>query len=382
MEQLKWKFFHRLFDSSRPRIKLDPVINAMEELEEEARGCYWGKIQLSSENFVKMMLIDGCFIVELFKELEQHNFIYAPSIQRWMLPTLRRDLIMLENQLPLFVLQKLFELTSSPEESSTSLQDLTHQFFNPLLQRDSNSALQCINKEAKGKRHFLDLFRSSILPRCSDTEETNNRKDSSITANKGLIAGEVNETIRSVIKLKEAGFIIEKGKNRPPLDVRSEGRVLQIPPLYIDDHKGTVFRNMVAFEQCHHKCTPDVTSYLFFFDELINSAEDVELLHREEVIQHSIGNNKEVAKLVNSLCKEITRNADQSYLHKVVSEANQYYDTYYAKIRAQLVYHYFSSWKVGISTVAGIIALFLNYGSKFKQSVRAVTEPGFEMNGG
>lgn len=127
--------------------------------------------------------------------------------------------------------------------------------------------------------------------------------------------------MRSFIALTEAGVIIEKGKDCPPLDVRSEGRELQIPPLCIDDYKGTLFRNMVAFEQCHRECRPDVTSYLFFFDGLINSADDVELLHHKEVIQHSLGSNKEVATLVNS--------------------------------------HYFSHWVVGISTVAGIIVLYL-----------------------
>ena len=31
---------------------------------------------------------------------------------RWMLPTIAHDLLMLENQLPMFVLQKIFELTT------------------------------------------------------------------------------------------------------------------------------------------------------------------------------------------------------------------------------------------------------------------------------
>ncbi|GLT45065.1 hypothetical protein SLA2020_189260 [Shorea laevis] len=357
MEQLKWKFFHRLFDSSRPRIKLDPLINAMEELEEEARGCYWGKIQLSSENFVKMTLIDGCFIVELFKELEQHNFIYAPSIQRWMLPTLRRDMIMLENQLPFCVLQKLFELKSNSVESNTSLRDQALQFFTPLLQRDPT--LNCISKEVTG-RHFLDLFRSSILP---TGEEKNKTSDSyKSTESKGMET-DLTNTMRSATELGEAGFIFKKGKARL-LDIdlekgRLNKRVLKIPPLYIDDYKGTLFRNIVAFEQCHRECKPYVTSYLFFFDGLINSAEDVELLHHKEVIHHSLGRDKDVAKLVNSLCKEIAYDGYESYLQKVVSDANNHYHSKCAKIRAKLVHHYFSSWVVGISTLAGMIVIYL-----------------------
>lgn len=89
MDNLKWKLFHRPFDSARANsVKLDPVISAMEDLEEEARSCYWGKIQHSSDSFVKMMAIDGCFIVELFRELKQHNFRYAPSIEKWIFSAL------------------------------------------------------------------------------------------------------------------------------------------------------------------------------------------------------------------------------------------------------------------------------------------------------
>ncbi|XP_021286542.1 UPF0481 protein At3g47200-like [Herrania umbratica] len=400
MEELKWEFFHRLFRPKRPNgVELDKVMNSVQELEQVARGCYWDKAeQHSKDKFVKMMLVDGCFIVELFRELKQNNFHYARSVKRWMLPTLRRDLIMLENQLPLFVLQTLFDLTRRSGESTTSLGELALRFFNPLLQRESDSDVT--SSSSAERQHFLDLFRLSILPRClseaeetgkaakSTTEEgingeetgktsdyrkaaeniteegikTSKTSDSSKaamnTAEEG-ISGAETDMMRSMTELMEAGVIIEKGVNCPPLDVRSEGRFLKIPPLYIDDYKGTLFRNLVAYEQCHPQCKPDVTSYLFFFDGLINSAHDVELLHHKGVLHHSLGNNKEVARLVNGLCKEIARDARESYLHEVVSDVNSYYDTIYARIRARLVHHYFSSWVVGISTFGAVIVLYL-----------------------
>ncbi|XVE48480.1 hypothetical protein DITRI_Ditri01bG0005200 [Diplodiscus trichospermus] len=352
MEELKWEFFRRLFRLERPKgAKLDSVMKAMEDLEQDARGCYWDKAeQHSSDQFVRMMLFDGCFIVELLRELKQNNFHHARSVKRWMLPTLRRDLIMLENQIPLFVLQKLFELTRRPEEPTTSLEDLALCFFKPLLQREPNSDVQSSRAQGIEKsNHFLDLFRLSILPRyLSRADEAGNK-----------IAEEGTNMMRSMTELMEAGVVIEKAVNYPPLDIRSEQRWVKIPPLYIDDYKGTLFRNMVAYEQCHPECKPYVTSYLFFFDGLINSAHDVELLHHKGVLHHSLGNNKEVARLVNGLCKEIARDAGESYLHKVVADVNSYYGSSYAKIRARLVHHYFSSWVVGISTFGAIVVLYL-----------------------
>ena len=50
---------------------------------------------------------------------------------RWMLPTIARDLLTLENQLPLFVLQRIFELTTF-KGKVTPLNKLALRFFEPL----------------------------------------------------------------------------------------------------------------------------------------------------------------------------------------------------------------------------------------------------------
>ncbi|KAM3741396.1 hypothetical protein ACB098_08G173900 [Castanea mollissima] len=372
MEELKWRYFHRLFNPKQQHgVELEPVMEAMEKLEEKAQSCYSDEVKLSKGQFAKMMLIDGCFIIELFKELNQkQNFTQQKSdideerslIQRWMLPTLRRDLIMLENQLPLFVLCELFQLitnSSSSTKATPSLQGLALRFFNPLLQRNhSGTQENQVNqpnldestvKGFEGK-HFLDLFRSSILPNLPEKDAR----------------GKQTHTMRSISELKEVGVKICTAKNhQTPLDISfgkwklNMGKKLTIPPVYIDDHRGTLFRNMLAFEKCHRFCHPDVTSYLFFFDGLINSAKDVALLHYKGVLYHSLGSNREVAKLVNNLCKEVVPDNDESYLYKVVNNTNSYFNTGYARQRAVLVHHYFSSWVVGISTIGAILALYL-----------------------
>ena len=355
MEDLKWRYFHRLFNPEQQHgVKLEPLMDAMEKLEEKARSCYSDEVRLrllSPERFAKMMLIDGCFIVELFRELQQKQNRESSFIKRWMLPTLRRDLIMLENQLPLFVICKLFKLvTSTTTETTPSLQKLALDFFNPLLQRD-HLGIQKNQEEVEGK-HFLDLFRSTILP--------------TIPLDKYPARDKQKHMMRSISELTEVGVKITAAKNDcRPLDISfgkwklNMGRKLTIPPLYIDDHRATLFRNMLAFEKCHRLCHPDVTTYLFFFDGLINSAKDVGLLHYKGVLHHSLGNNREVAKLINNLCKEVVPDMDESYLHMEVNKTNSYFNTWYARKRAVLVHHYFSSWVVGISTIGAIFALYL-----------------------
>ncbi|XP_042958419.1 UPF0481 protein At3g47200-like [Carya illinoinensis] len=65
-----------------------------------------------------MMLLDGCFIIELFRKWDGssprdgHDPIFELD---WMLPKIARDLLLFENQLPFFVLSKLFLMIESSQ---------------------------------------------------------------------------------------------------------------------------------------------------------------------------------------------------------------------------------------------------------------------------
>ncbi|KAI3442244.1 uncharacterized protein J3R85_001343, partial [Psidium guajava] len=367
MEELKLKFFHKVFVSKgKQEVEVERVISAMEELEPKARSSYADDVKLSRDEFVEMMVIDGCFILQLLREVGSCRSS-SSLLQRWMWPTLRRDLIKLENQLPMIVLHELLDLigdSSQCEYSVLSLEDLALKFFHLLLQRDSHMNAASATATMNRTCHFLDLFRSSILPELQDQD----RKRQA-------------HMIQSVTELTEAGVILEKSRNDRALDVRSDGRILKIPPLHMDDHRGTLFRNMVAFEQCHKKCKPDATAYLFFFDGLVNSADDVEILHYKGIVHHSLGSNEAAANLVNAQCKEVDWDGGQeSYLHKAVLDIDVYFTSGYAKLRARLVHYYFNNWVVGISTVLGLFALSLTLiqtGCNVAGAEKALKEKGF-----
>ncbi|XP_039169966.1 UPF0481 protein At3g47200 [Eucalyptus grandis] len=316
MEEVKLKFFHSFLKSRQEgEVELDRVISAMEKLEPRARSRYADDVKLSRDEFIEMMTIDGCFVLQLLREVGGRSS--SSLLQRWMLPTLRRDLIKLENQLPMIVLDELLDLVdanSRCEYSILSPQDLALKFFNPLLRRDShtNAAGTTGMNEAC---HFLDLFRSSILPEIQDQDRERQAR-----------------MIRSVTELREAGVVLEKSQNNRALDVRSEGRVLKIPP---PPHRRS---------QRH----------------LVPQHDDVEILLYKGIVHHSLGSNKEAANLVNKLCREVDWDGEESYLHKVVCEdIDVYFMSRYAKLRARLVHYYFSNWVVGISTVAGLFVLYL-----------------------
>ncbi|KAJ1393074.1 hypothetical protein SESBI_35252 [Sesbania bispinosa] len=357
MEMLKKKFFCRLFDPNGVNgDKLDEAIKFLEEQEVNVRRCYMGDIKLSSDEFLQMMLVDASFIIQLLRDLSLNEFKQVPSLSRWMLPTIRRELIMLENQLPLFVLTKLFEITidSNPYAHSQTLKDLAFRFFYRLLQSDSSKIPECQISYKFRIEHVLDLLRYNIRPKLLGGEGEASR-------------GIQSKMIPSIIELKEAGVKITADESRELMDI-SFGKKwgllmkeLTIPRLHISDHRGTVFRNMVAFEKSHKRCNPDMTTYMFFFNRLINSADDVAVLHYKGVIHHSLGSDQQVADLINNIAKEIVPDMNESYLHKVVNDANQYIGTDYARLRASVVHNYLTSWAVGVSTFGAIMALYFTF---------------------
>jgi hypothetical protein len=95
--------------------------------------------------------------------LEQVNDVEEPILEtRWMVPNIGRDLLMLENQLPMFLLQKIFDITTSKSEASLS--ELALRFFEPLRPGKDKLANDIVlNTKEKQHPHLLALFQSTFV---------------------------------------------------------------------------------------------------------------------------------------------------------------------------------------------------------------------------
>lgn len=110
----------------------------MRTWEVKARDCYAKTIDLSSDEFVKMLAVDGGFVVELILKSYFHQFmdtrdhiLYRPR----MIDDVARDMILLENQIPLFVLEGLLSLVYySNQEENPSILDLTHEHLQEFVE--------------------------------------------------------------------------------------------------------------------------------------------------------------------------------------------------------------------------------------------------------
>ncbi|KAM0984577.1 hypothetical protein EV2_012359 [Malus domestica] len=89
----------------------------------------------------------------------------------------------------------------------------------------------------------------------------------------------------------------------------------------MDDTIESMFLNLIVLERFHVGAGNKVTLYMFFLDNIIDNVGDVALLHAKCIIQNTLGSDKAIVNLFNSLSKDITLDPDSSFnaVHKKVS---------------------------------------------------------------
>ncbi|XP_030532023.1 UPF0481 protein At3g47200-like [Rhodamnia argentea] len=380
MDRHKWRCLHRILRRTGHEICL--YLDSVKEVEEKARACYEGTISMSSNEFMEMMVLDGCFVIELFrgvtegfKELgyPRNDPVFS---MRGSMHTLQRDMIMLENQIPLFILDQLLGLQLGNPDQKGLVAKLALRFFDPLMPTDepltklSRNRLKSLGYATtfdplsdQSELHCLEVFRQSLLrsgPKPEPRAWMKRWSHSNRVADKRR-----QQLIHCVTELREAGIKFKKRKTDRFWDIQFKDGILQIPRLLIHDGTRSLFLNLIAFEQSHFDCSNDITSYVIFMDNLINSPEDVGYLHYCGIIEHWLGSDAEVADLFNRLCQEVVFDINDSYLSTLSVEMNRYYNHRWNAWRASLKHNYFSSpWAI-ISVIAAFVLLVLTLTQTF-----------------
>lgn len=382
MDRHKWRSLHHVLKRNSQDIKI--YLDSMKELEEKARACYEGPISLSSNDFAEMMVLDGCFVLELFRGASEgftrlgyprNDPVFA---MRGSMHSIQRDMIMLENQLPLFILDRLLGLQFGKPEQKGLVAKLALRFFDPLMPTDEPLTKGERNKleSSLGNANFfdplsdqcglhcLDVFRKSLLRSGPKPEDPKIRLKRWSQTNRGADKRR-QQLIHCVTELREAGVKFRKRKTDRFWDIKFKNGILSIPRLFVHDGTKSLFLNLIAFEQCHIACSNNITSFVIFMDNLINSPEDVGYLHYCGIIEHWLGSDAEVADLFNRLCEEVVFDINDSYLSRLSEDVNQYYNHKWNAWRASLRHKYFNNpWAI-ISLVAAVVLLLLTFAQTF-----------------
>ncbi|KAF5795420.1 hypothetical protein HanXRQr2_Chr08g0339511 [Helianthus annuus] len=345
-------------------------VKAVMEVVEDLKHAYSAldqKWHQDTMGFVKMMILDGCFMLEILRaattddvdcdinaadanvvdDYASNDPIFSNHGKLYILPYLKRDMLMLENQLPMLLLNTLVAVTK--DENNPNQHD--EECVNKMVQKFC-SPYSRITKMGRSL-HPLDVYRRSLL-----WENPRHKKKPVTKSYHHLVIQEGDEIVRSATELYEAGIRFKKSKTRSLKGISFKGGVLTLPPVMVDDATESLYLNLIAFERLHVGAGNEVTSYIFFMDNIIDHAKDVSLLHSQGIIQNAIGSDKAVAKLFNSLSKDITLDPD-SALDVVHKQVHNYCTKPWNEWRANLIHTYFRSpWAI-LSVLAAVFLFAL-----------------------
>ncbi|KAK4276064.1 hypothetical protein QN277_019054 [Acacia crassicarpa] len=341
MERHKQILFKRF--TQRAALSWHDLVPFVTQLMPKVCASYSETINLTQQQLVKLILIDAGFIIALFmsKSFELRND--AKLSQQVLNVSIREDLLLIENQLPFFVIEELFNKAfpqNHDGRSGPSFLELAYDYFGyyNTQELEPNS-----NVEIK---HFTDLVRLFYLP------EKLPQRD---------CYSERHILLYNANALQEAGIQLKVGKSKCLLDLKFSGHVLEIPKIYVEDGTELVFRNLIALEQClYYPDAPYIDDYATVLDCLIDTHKDVDLLVRKKIVDNLIlGDSNNVAALFNGLGKNVVQCSCNSEYLDICKRLYSYCEDPWHKMKATLKHDYCRTpWQI-VASIAGIVLLFL-----------------------
>ncbi|KAB5519338.1 hypothetical protein DKX38_023657 [Salix brachista] len=251
MEMLKVTFTSKFVDDSG--LSIQYTYGKVAEVATDPRR-YYAKDstdEFDDEKFTQIMFLDGCFILQfIFYFLNRLEDLNMPGHH---ITLVKRDLLLLENQVPFQVIWSLMDLRFGKGEAGGG-NTLTDDYI----------------------RHIR-----ALPPR--------------------------QESFKEMIK-KFVGKCIWKQPQICGVPIISPWNKLILSPITIEESFKAVLLNLIAYETCYHASGElSVTSYACFLDSLIQDVEDVKVLQSEGVLNIFV-REQEVADLFNQMSRNLVPN--------------------------------------------------------------------------
>jgi hypothetical protein len=355
MEEHKMRYLRDFI--GRTGKTLEFFIDAVREKEAKLRNCYAETIEFTSEKFVKIILVDAAFILEVLlksnsPELrEENDRIFNKP---WLIQDVWTDMLLLENQLPFFILEHLFnsyktEVLLQNDGTTLTINNLTAVFFKSRMEspgvEERWEEIDCADVKIE---HFVDLIRH-VQFKPDDHDEMETRRNKKLRT----------LTTPNATELQEAGVWFTVRKDSKNLfDIKFHNGKLEIPSFILSDETEYTIRNSLAFEQCH--CSENyINDYVILIGRLVETRNDIDLLVKQGIIENRLSNSREGSILLNKLADGAILDQDNFYFASLFEELNKYYNTSWHKWKAHLKQRYFRTPWAGVSLLAAVFLLIL-----------------------
>ncbi|CAL4949217.1 unnamed protein product [Urochloa decumbens] len=340
MEDHKWRYLHDLMPRNSA-VSSSLLVQELRYLEPRARACYSERPLLGSDEFVRMLLLDGCFVLEFF--FKRHTKEPDPLCDvGWGLTLVRSDLLLLENQIPFFILERLHDVIVGAQAGGRE------NLVNLLLEYAGDDKPITRPSRATEIHHLLHLYYESFVPKLRSSPE-----EASSSAATG------QEEKRAAARVKKGPAAWGEGD---AYDVAFDAwrGVMEIPHMVVDEMKRPLLVNLMALEQSQHGAEAArallLTSYVTLMGMLVSTAEDVELLQRCGFLDNLLADDQEAAWFFGHLGDGGAMDYTRHVFDGLCEDVQRYCDSWWHRNRAKLRQDYFGSpWSAISFFVAGLV---------------------------
>ncbi|CAL4956390.1 unnamed protein product [Urochloa decumbens] len=301
----------------------------------------------------------------------------------WYYSCAAHDLLLLENQIPFFVVKEIYNLFAGQETGTFTLADNISRFLEGLMPYYPKASLL---DRPKNIHHLLHLFHMFFRPsqkaensqytrkpkwigdflpfgqrysRLSkeNMQETPTKRPTSLKSRKKAIRW------RRAMHYYEAGIEFKRkelDKENPHslLDISFRDGVLEIPHLPVDQNTSSLFRNFVALEETCPQFGNDFTAYVAFISQLISAAGDVTMLSKRGIIVHEMRSDEDASALLTKLGKNVDFDLSCThYLNKVCWMMEEHYQSRLNRWIAWLWHNHLSNPWLAVAVLAGTVVL-------------------------
>ncbi|CAK7351133.1 unnamed protein product [Dovyalis caffra] len=410
------------------RLKFQDLVEQLMKLESKIRACYRKYLNINGETLAWMMAIDASFLIEylqvcalrdremLSKVPSGMSHLFDYSRRKSSHDAILRDIVMLENQIPLFILRKVLEFQLLSLESAD---DILYSMLMGSCKELSpfKTVVSLSGVKVSDHAHLLDFLYNIIVPQVEesleipeevkdDSKSTQDNEESSkgpaSFLNKLLKSapceviiklpwkiflnllgfGTVNQpnassesqsvgssfhqpqlveeiTIPSVSQLSKCGvrFVPTNG-SISTISFDKKTCTFYLPRISLDVNSDAVLRNLVAYEASNSSGPMVFTRYTELMNGIIDSAEDAKKLREKGIILNHSTNDEEVANMWNGISRSI-RLTKVPFLDKVIEDVNKYHDRQFkVKVGKFVKLSVSGSWKL-LTLVAAILLLLI-----------------------
>ncbi|KAJ9174864.1 hypothetical protein P3X46_013464 [Hevea brasiliensis] len=291
----------------RSNKSIDTIVETFKTMVQDLKDSYdqLDHEKWQDDKFIQLMILDGCFLLEIFHFPSRRFDHYASNDPVFsehgmlnLMTHIARDMLKLENQLPMYVLYKL------ADAETVQVEAISIQTVHMCVSQAMGFLLLCITQSATD--------------------------------------------------LDESGIQFQKSKTTSIKDISFQGGVLKLPFAVVDDAFESTFLNLLAFERLHAGVGSEVTSYIYFMDSIIVQKSDVALLQSRGLIENAIGSDSAVAQVFHLLAKG-TALDPKSSLREVVKKIDEHCQKPWNQLRSYLVHTYVHNRCPILSLTAAII---------------------------